>query len=642
MPGDNPLAIYQEVEEERSRLQIVVREWTNERVLATARKSRLSIEGTIAEIRDRIIRYDLRRLYGAEAAKAYPLLPEDMANSDLSESLTGSFDESIQLEGRLSLDNVPVRTRDSVATSTTTTTITTTCGTVTVGGTLFSTPMISSAIERPSQYPINPVLFTPIRPTAPAPSYPLHSTIWSQPANTVPAHTLAAGIRPYSLPLETLAPSNPNIPLPPRPSQSFVPHIATAPQPLTSETAQWPPVTTAPLDNVFRPPTSENPAQLNNHPDMSRSNWMNQHSTFANNSLDSTFLRENGACNLLVRYEVLFSGKPKEDVEDFLEKLADFQFRMRVGDEEILRLVPVIFAGPARYWARSLSYSWNTVSDMAEALRLQYGIPDFQNRLREEIRARTQGPDEPVASYLSAMRQLLGKRVPRLSESAQLDTLYRNLHPDYTDVVKREQFSSYAQLQHLCQSEELKRERRRAYRPPPSVDRALFPELAYQPIRRSRTAAIDSSEIIPSPFDPVMPPEGPVAAVQPQIPLSRSKIQSRAPQPALALARKAPSPQPARTIDRTKEASREKRIPARKSIAVQTAEVSSRSKAVENSRSPNYSTPCWVCKQVGHWANNCPAKNGLVCYRCNHPGVTTPRCPTCNPRNREGNGRRGN
>ena len=633
--------MYQEVEDERSRLKTVIREWTSERVIATARKSRLSTEGSIEEIRDRIIRYDLRRLYGAEAARAYPLLPEDMASADLSESLTGSFDESIQIEGRLSMDNVPVRTRDSVATSTTTTTITTTCSTVTVGGTLFSTPMIGSAIERPSQYPINPILFTPIRPTAPPPSYPLHSTIWSQPAAAVPARTFAEGIR-YPVSLETLAPSNPTVPLQSLPNPSFVSQPATAPQRPLSEMAHWQQANTGHFDNISRPPISQSFAQANHHPDASRSQWMNQNSTLANNSLDSTFLRENGACNLLVRYEVLFSGKPKEDVEDFLEKLADFQFRMRVGDEEILRLVPVIFAGPARYWARSLSYGWNSVSDMAEALRLQYGIPDFQNRLREEIRARTQGPDEPVASYLSAMRQLLGKRVPRLSEPAQLDTLYRNLHPDYTDVVKREQFTSYAQLQHLCQSEELKRERRRAYRPPPSVDRALFPELAYQPTRRSRTAAINSSEIIPSPLDPPMPPEGPVAAVQPQLPLSRSKVQPRASPPPIAPVREPSSP-PVRNFERTKVAAPEKRMPIRKSIAVQTAEPPFRSRTITgDARSPTRNTPCWVCKQVGHWAYNCPSKNGLVCYRCNHPGVTTPRCPTCNPRNREGNGRRGN
>ena len=120
--------------------------------------------------------------------------------------------------------------------------------------------------------------------------------------------------------------------------------------------------------------------------------------------MDTSFQRETSTCNILRRYEVSFSGQPKEDVEEFLDKLQDFQDSMRIDDVEIIRLVPVILTGAARYWARPLFRSWSSVQEVAEALRLQYGIPDFQNRLREEIHARTQGPHEPISSYLSAMR----------------------------------------------------------------------------------------------------------------------------------------------------------------------------------------------------------------------------------------------
>ena len=80
---------------------------------------------------------------------------------------------------------------------------------------------------------------------------------------------------------------------------------------------------------------------------------------------------------------------------------------------------------------------------------MQYGVPDFQARLEEEIWSRTQGPDEPISPFLANLRLLLDKVVPRMTLEAQLERVYRNLHPSLYRFIFREQFKTFEELQIL-------------------------------------------------------------------------------------------------------------------------------------------------------------------------------------------------
>ena len=630
----------QAVEQERLRLCQVASEWTKEQTIHTAKSCRLALDGSIEELKDRIIRYDLRRLFGAEATWKYPLKAEDLTRGNLSESLSGIFDESISADGRLSIGTEPLPPTDIAPTSMAVTSTTSTSTTSVAAGSTGSATVQSSLPGAQPQ--VTPSWYPTSLPTIPSTPYPFHSTVWATQTPFAPPRTRRAmnpDSPPFGLPSrDTAAPvptpfSQPHInPLPPHWAQANVPPTPS----VAFEQAPYPPRNR----DLTREPLYEETA---------RPSFYNGAS--GGYSLDTSFQRETSTCNLLRRYEVSFSGQPKEDVEEFLDKLQDFQDSLRVEDVEIIRLVPVILTGAARYWARPLFRSWSTVQELAEALRLQYGIPDFQNRLREEIHARTQGPDEPISSYLSAMRQLLDKCSPKLTLRAQLDKIYRNLYPDFADAISRDQFDSFAKLQSLCREEEVKRERRRAYRPPPPSDRALFPELAYKPVRKLRTAAIEASRPAANFPSTLQPEEEPLAAVQQSVRENRSNSQPRAIETS-SVPNSAPVRQPgnsqtprARNVAPPRGANTRCEPPPKRSIAIQTkaTDVTPRPISPERNRAPPPdNSPCWVCKQGGHWARQCPLKNGIVCFRCNYPGVTTPQCPHCNPRQRAGNARRGN
>ena len=69
-------------------------------------------------------------------------------------------------------------------------------------------------------------------------------------------------------------------------------------------------------------------------------------------NLDSTFQRETRTCTLLQKWQVNFSRVYKEYVEEFIERIRECQQSLNLTDGEILRLIPSILSGSARFWAR--------------------------------------------------------------------------------------------------------------------------------------------------------------------------------------------------------------------------------------------------------------------------------------------------
>ena len=77
---------------ERTRLESVFRSYDQERILHLLKTSRLSREGSMPDLIDRLVRFDLRRTFGAEAASWDIASDNDPTRATLMPSL--EFDES--------------------------------------------------------------------------------------------------------------------------------------------------------------------------------------------------------------------------------------------------------------------------------------------------------------------------------------------------------------------------------------------------------------------------------------------------------------------------------------------------------------------------------------------------------------------
>ena len=84
-----------EIVAERDRLESVFRSYDHERIFRLLKTSRLSREGLIPDLIDCLVRFDLRRIFGAEAAPWYIASDNDPSRGSLAPSLEcdESFDD---------------------------------------------------------------------------------------------------------------------------------------------------------------------------------------------------------------------------------------------------------------------------------------------------------------------------------------------------------------------------------------------------------------------------------------------------------------------------------------------------------------------------------------------------------------------
>ena len=440
---------------------------------------------------------------------------------------------------------------------------------------------------------------------------------------------------------------------------------------------------------------------MNNHMPDNRANYAPQ-SRY--NTFDNTYQRETRTGQLLRQWEVKFSGKRHEDVDEFVERLEEFRRQLNFPDEDILRQIPTILSGEALTWARTKYDTWRTVADVILALQQRYRPIDYEVRLEDELRERSQGPCESISSYIIGMRVLLKKFAPPLPLRTQLDRVYRNLHPDFLEKIYREQVTSLDELERLGQQIELRRELAKRYKPPPTPENSMIRSAACaSDARRSRTASLEDGRKEKRTVRLTEPTSSALKnrAKTPERAQPR-KERSRSPSPLAALYRpidstiprspspyrsippRTPSPSPQRVEERrspspwrydsparqrgdsrrprspspyrsrprfesprrpttpspTRSSLRRETSPARFSNFRRPAEPLMRPIADDRTFKQGLNSgtspfprpaeqPCWVCNELGHWAERCPRKQGVECYKCGRKGVTLRDCPRC-------------
>lgn len=110
---------------------------------------------------------------------------------------------------------------------------------------------------------------------------------------------------------------------------------------------------------------------------------------------------------------------------------------------------------------------------------------DYEHSLWDEIRSRTQGEDEKVAFYISAMQNLFNRLPHIVEETTKLDIIQRNLLPCYKKTLALSVVENIAHLIKLCRTLEDANERASKFKPPPTNTSVLLePNLAYRKNRQ--------------------------------------------------------------------------------------------------------------------------------------------------------------
>lgn len=182
---------------------------------------------------------------------------------------------------------------------------------------------------------------------------------------------------------------------------------------------------------------------------------------------------------------VIFTGDGRGlSVSAFLERIEELcESRLR-SKEDLLVEAMDLFDGPALVWYRSVRRQLGSWADLTQKLREEFLSPDYDDELLDEIKKRTQGPEETIGIYIAFMRNYMARLQTPLAESMQLSIIRKNLDPFFVDRLSLQPIESVSDLLNLGRKLEYSRQRVRKFQPPVQQKDSIEPDLAYHGRRR--------------------------------------------------------------------------------------------------------------------------------------------------------------
>ncbi|KAK5643507.1 hypothetical protein RI129_007352 [Pyrocoelia pectoralis] len=292
--------------------------------------------------------------------------------------------------------------------------------------------------------------------------------------------------------------------------------------------------------------------------------------------LESTRVTDNANTLATIRptlpnkWDLKFSGEAKGmSLSAFLERVEVLRKARRVSPSILLESGIDLFTGRAYQFYLAYKDEVTTWEELVTLLKEEFHTADYNERLFEEIKQRTQGPEETVGIYIAIMTGYFKRLTCPISEVTKLKILLRNLAPFYQNQLGLVDIHSIDELKTLCRRLEARRTAVANYKTPSRRTSMLEPDLAY----------VGLAEHAPS-----------ACAITPSI---SDQADHRNSPEELAAAHLSSKPSTSGTNDR---------LSAMK---------------------------CWNCQKIGHTNRSCTAPKTIYCYRCGTPGVTSRTCTKC-------------
>lgn len=151
------------------------------------------------------------------------------------------------------------------------------------------------------------------------------------------------------------------------------------------------------------------------------------------------------------KWNLKFSGERKGmSVTAFLERVEDMRRARNVSKDILLDSGIDLFEGRAYEFYQDCRNEVQSWDELALRFKEEYQPAFYSERLLEEIKRRTQGPDESIGSYMAVMSRYFQRLQCPISEEAKLTILMRNIAPMYRTHIGALEVTSIAHLKQLC------------------------------------------------------------------------------------------------------------------------------------------------------------------------------------------------
>lgn len=169
---------------------------------------------------------------------------------------------------------------------------------------------------------------------------------------------------------------------------------------------------------------------------------------------------------------------------EFVQDLEHFALSQGIDKATVLaRVVPVALRGDAlRWWGFCGGFAdWEA---FGKGLQREFGAVNYPHLLQQELDARTQGPNEPLSSYVQAIAgyyDLIGGVV---SEAEKVRRACDQMHPEFARLVRGKTFETLRSLAEAGPELQAQIARERSYRLPPPASWSVEPSLACRGLER--------------------------------------------------------------------------------------------------------------------------------------------------------------
>uniref|UniRef100_A0A147BJB3 Putative retrotransposon gag protein n=1 Tax=Ixodes ricinus TaxID=34613 RepID=A0A147BJB3_IXORI len=176
----------------------------------------------------------------------------------------------------------------------------------------------------------------------------------------------------------------------------------------------------------------------------------------------------------------VFSGYADgKSVAMFVSELRDYQAASGIDDETILtRLLPVALTDSAALW-RQRQTKFTSMSDFEARFRTEFLPPDYSMRIRDELRARTQHPEESLIEFVRALQGLYDIADAAAPDAEKVQRAIRQSHPRFHPHLRGRTFNNLDEMarEAITIQADILAELR--YRPPPPQNMTLEPSFAW-------------------------------------------------------------------------------------------------------------------------------------------------------------------
>ncbi|KAG0423075.1 hypothetical protein HPB47_001128 [Ixodes persulcatus] len=170
-------------------------------------------------------------------------------------------------------------------------------------------------------------------------------------------------------------------------------------------------------------------------------------------------------------------------------------------EDRLSRVVPAALQGSAKLWFRFTEdfADWST---FATAFRKEFAPVDEKKRLKEELRLRTQHPEENLKQFIYVIASYYDRIGDDVTEAEKVERVLEQMHPQFQDFCAGKTFASLKELAQAADGLMERVWRRVQYVSPPQPTNQVARDLAFYSKSATTHAPAQSAAVAAAPVPP--------------------------------------------------------------------------------------------------------------------------------------------